>query len=188
MITIDDYLIDMARVINRGASAEVTAFPVEDGGDITDHVRILPEKVSIEGVVSDTPIGEAAVERAGSVQLPSEEARDKMNSLFGKIIKVITPNRVYRKVTLESLTEVEDASTGDAYKFTATFCEVRLVTNERTVVQVAVPRNSKKVNKGSKAAETVAPATVPPRAVEGASKISKTFKGSHYVTSTIPGQ
>ena len=37
--------------------SEVSSFPVESGSTITDNIRPLPIKVSIKGVVSDTPIG-----------------------------------------------------------------------------------------------------------------------------------
>lgn len=39
-----------------GSSAELSKFPVEDGADITDHVRLLPKQIEIEGIVSNQPI------------------------------------------------------------------------------------------------------------------------------------
>ncbi len=35
---------------------EVTQFPVEDGNDVTDHVRTKPITINIDGVISDTPL------------------------------------------------------------------------------------------------------------------------------------
>lgn len=39
----------------------VTRNPVEAGSDITDHVIIQPTKLIIQGAVTDTPLGEAAL-------------------------------------------------------------------------------------------------------------------------------
>jgi len=39
------------------ADAEPTTHPVEDGADITDHVILRPRTLSIEGVVTETPLG-----------------------------------------------------------------------------------------------------------------------------------
>lgn len=188
MVTIDDYAIDIAKVIEHASQAEVTAFPVEEGADITDNVRILPDAVTIEGTVSDTPIAPVATIRALSTQIPSEEARDKMRSILAARlpVKVITLNRVYRQVVMESLSETENAQSGKAYQFRATFREIRIVTNERSTVRVAVPRNAKKVKRGAVPTETVE--TVQPRAVEGASALLKTSGQTHWTLSAIPGQ
>jgi hypothetical protein len=39
------------------ADAEPTTHPVEDGADITDHVILRPRTLSIEGIVTETPLG-----------------------------------------------------------------------------------------------------------------------------------
>lgn len=40
-------------------SSPATEFPVENGTDISDHVIIKPFKLTITGIISDTPIGNA---------------------------------------------------------------------------------------------------------------------------------
>jgi hypothetical protein len=35
---------------------EVTQFPVEDGNDVTDHIRNKPITMNIDGIISDTPL------------------------------------------------------------------------------------------------------------------------------------
>lgn len=42
-------------------SAELTKYPVEDGGNISDNVVLLPKKLTIEGLVSKTPLGVAGL-------------------------------------------------------------------------------------------------------------------------------
>src|SRR5574342_5520 len=73
MVRIDDYLIDVTVAEEHELPAEVTAHPVEDGADITDHVRLTPISVTLEGIVSDTPIGRLAEQRAPDGR-PSDDA------------------------------------------------------------------------------------------------------------------
>jgi len=39
---------------------KITFFPVEEGGDIADHVRTEPRSISISGLITDTPTGIAS--------------------------------------------------------------------------------------------------------------------------------
>ena len=42
-------------------NADLTRHPIEDRSDITDHVRVHPERISIDAIISDTPV---SLERA----------------------------------------------------------------------------------------------------------------------------
>jgi hypothetical protein len=48
--------IDVSLREQHNLAAEVTRHPVEDGVDITDHVREQPEQLQIEGLVTNQPI------------------------------------------------------------------------------------------------------------------------------------
>lgn len=48
--------IDISLREQHNASAEATRHPVEDGVDITDHVRLAPDQLQIEGLVTNQPI------------------------------------------------------------------------------------------------------------------------------------
>jgi hypothetical protein len=186
VITIDGFLIDIAKTEDHGFDSEVTDHPVESGADITDHVRARPIKLVVDCVVSDTPIGEvakvrgmaeaqsqmraqlfsgvpgsgaAASARAG--RLPSEDAFAHLLAIRDRRepVTVITERRTYPRMVLEGLTIPRTSSTGDALEFRATFKEVRLVTNERTTIPVAVPKAAKKRNFGSKPPTPVSTAT-----------------------------
>jgi hypothetical protein len=37
-------------------SAQVTDHPVESGSNLTDHIRTLPARISLQGIISNTPI------------------------------------------------------------------------------------------------------------------------------------
>lgn len=48
--------IDVSIREQHNKSAEVTRHPVEEGADITDHVRLQPDQIQIEGIVTNQPI------------------------------------------------------------------------------------------------------------------------------------
>jgi len=49
-------ILDASVSENHVASAQVTQHQVETGPDVTDHIRPMPQKLTIEGVISNTPI------------------------------------------------------------------------------------------------------------------------------------
>jgi hypothetical protein len=167
MVTIDGYVLDVAVSEEHAFDSEVTSHPVEQGADISDHVLARPINVSIEGVVSDTPIGAAATAR-GDTTLPSSDAFARLIAIRNAREPVIieTSLQVFRNMVLQSLQVPRSSSTGDALRFRATFVQVQLVVNERTVVEVAVPVAAKKKNLGNKAAPAVDAADVAPKTQE----------------------
>jgi hypothetical protein len=48
--------IDVSIREEHNCAAEVTRHPVEDGVDITDHVQLAPDRLQIEGLVSNQPL------------------------------------------------------------------------------------------------------------------------------------
>lgn len=173
MISIAGYLIDAAISEEHSFESEITSYPVErrppgpTNGDVTDHVRNLRPTVTIEFVVSDTPIGEALTARAGAFALeeeglvdailPSDEARQFLEDLRakGEPFTIETHLRPYDDMLIESMSFPLDADTGAALAGTVTFRQVEFVENRRTFVDVSVPRGAKKRNAGSKGARVV---------------------------------
>jgi hypothetical protein len=52
----DIILIDVTMSETTNLEAEITEHPVEDGPDVTDHVRPKPISIDIEGIISETPL------------------------------------------------------------------------------------------------------------------------------------
>lgn len=160
-IVIDGYTVDVAVSEDVRLVSDVTEYPVEQGSSITDHVRNLPIEVTIEGIVSDTPVGPLANERS-FVDLPSEEflARLELIHIFRQPIVVETTRRVYESMVLRDLSIPTDARTGNALSFRATFIQIDLVTNDRIQINVQLPRAKKQKRLGGKNPK-VAPLQVP---------------------------
>ncbi len=160
MLKIDGYAIDAEIRADSSLTNVVSKFPVEKGADVTDHVRPEPVTFTVEGIVSDTPLGEMIQERSQftiingeAFSKPSHEARARLKEINAtrEPITVESSTGTFKNMVLESLLETRDASTGDSYRFTATFSEIVLVTNERTTVKTSQPRASKEVNLGHRA-------------------------------------
>jgi hypothetical protein len=143
MILIDNHVFDAALFETHRRDSEVTEFPVESGADFTDHIRRLPIEVEIEGIVSDTPIGQVALLReldGGSGVLPSEEALAKLEQIYERRqpVTIQTSKKLYERMAMTSLEIPVDRETGKALRFTATFRQIKVVTNQRIAIR-AVP-------------------------------------------------
>lgn len=135
-------------------SAEVTEHPVERGADVTDHVRLKTPRVTLRGIVSDTPIGGIAARRLpGST--PSRDAYAHLLGVFNarQPVTVITELATYTNMSLQNLRVPRDPETGAALGFEAVFVQIEIVTNSRTAINVASPRARGKVDRGHKAPE-----------------------------------
>ncbi len=156
-VTIDGFAIDVTVSEEHGDRYEVTQHPVEDGADVSDHVRIFPAQITLTGIVSDTPIAPVAGIR-DVLSIPSNDAYAKLRSIGRKVVTVVTALRTYENMTISDLSVPRDSNTGKALRFRATFQQIRLVENERATVPVAVPRAAKgSVNRGSKPTKAATP-------------------------------
>lgn len=136
-LTVDAVLSERHELVSR-----VSQFPVEDGGNVTDHVLNEPRRVSIEGFVTDTPIlaiGEAQLQAiAGAAALlPSLTAFGFLESLRSdrKPITLLTGLKRYDSMVMSSLNIPRDDRTGHALRFSADFVEVQIV----SIQQVTIP-------------------------------------------------
>jgi hypothetical protein len=71
-LTIGTIWIDVSLSETHQLSAQVTEHPVEDGVNITDHIRPQPRSIQIEGIVTNHPI-ELPLSHAGGV-MASDDA------------------------------------------------------------------------------------------------------------------
>lgn len=145
MIMIDRYVIDAALNEEHSNEAEVSEFPVEDGSNFTDNVRIKPRRYRMNGIVSDTPldVGFRAVEADGSDLVdtstqPSAQAKQALEALFdaAQPVTVITTLATYHNMVMQTLTFSQDGETGDALPFVAAFTQITIVENVRRTIKV----------------------------------------------------
>jgi hypothetical protein len=149
-VYIDGYLIDAALSEGHKLSSTVTKYPTESGSKISDHIQNEPRAVTIEGIVSDTPIGNVATVRANATAsatgaldfLPTDEALAKLEALWESREPVtvqtsLVGGKTYESMALTDLDIPVDETTGHALRFTAVFEQIKIVQNNRTIVRVA---------------------------------------------------
>lgn len=152
---------------------DVTEHPVERGANIADHARPKPESITIEGLISNTPLpapnGQLTKVTSGSAEFDSRSELQPTRSgqayadLLalkdrGELLTVVTALRVYDNMILTSLSVPRDARTGQALRFSATLKQVKVVTSQLVKV-VAVQKAQPKVKLGKKGTPETPPAT-----------------------------
>lgn len=141
MCEIDGYPIDAVVTESHDYENEVTSFPVESGVDISDHVRRKPVKVTMEGLVSDSPIGAVARHTTRQTGLPSDTSKAKLEKIrdSGDTVTIITSLGVFKNMLMSSLSFPRDGDSGHQNKFKAEFIQLQIVTNNRILVRTATP-------------------------------------------------
>ncbi len=155
MITLDDFEIDVVTSEQWTREADITEEPVEDGVDITDHIRLKQLVVTVEGVVSDTPIGTLA-DRRSTASLPTEEFAALLDDIYRnkRLVTYGGAKRGASNLALKAYTLPEDPQTGDSLPFSLTLKQIRVVEVKRTRVKVAIPRVKSKAKRGKQGTTT----------------------------------
>jgi hypothetical protein len=140
----------------------ITDFPVEKGFSISDHVFKVPEKLTMEGFVTNTPVPSSINNL--SVLL---DFGDRVNSAFEKLmdlagydpsgqdtvvlsqvklpvlLRVVTGLRVYTNMMITHLSFPRDISTGESLRFTCELRRVIVVDSERAIINNSSELNGK---------------------------------------------
>ena len=119
--------------------AEVTRFPVEDGADITDHVRQLPARLHLECLISDTPLSTLGIANVEATLAGGSISQDAYSLLRewqadAALLIVTTTLRRYESMVLTALSVPRDVANGRAVRFGADFTPIRRVSTEATAV------------------------------------------------------
>lgn len=175
---IDTLVVDCSVKEEHTAEVEVTDHAVERGSAITDHARPKPEELTLEGIVSNTPLSSFQVTRAvtqdgvtlqttaqsnnargmpGAAELAYTQLRSLRDT--AKLVTIVTQLRTYDNMAMTSLKVPREDKIGDVLKFEAKFKQVRIVTNAVTVVATKVNKTKPPQNVGPSA--PVQPAAPP---------------------------
>jgi hypothetical protein len=140
---------------------KATAYPVESGMDITDHVRQEPEQFEIEGLVTNSPVSffplltdfktivnggkdrvmtayEALLLICGRKMVKMPEMSGNLINITietkPKIVDIQTNLRVFNDMIIEDLSFDFDNKTGDALPFKASARRIRRVTTRQATI------------------------------------------------------
>ena len=144
------------------SNSEVTDHPIETGASIVDHIRRMPEELSLTGVVTDDPL---VVDRTVNATPAStggdsdQRAVSSYNFLLqskdqGRLIRVFTKLRDYRNMVIVSLSVTRDARESRIVRAELTLREVMIANTEQveapTPAATAAPKRRRKRNQGKK--------------------------------------
>lgn len=127
------------------SSCDLTENPVEDGAKITDHVQLKPKELSIDGVISDTPLGASFVQNfqnssssSGNSLSNSSRSIDAYQQLLElqksrEPFTVTTGLKQYTNMILVDLSVPRTVSTANAIHFKASMKEIRIVKSKSSV-------------------------------------------------------
>lgn len=170
MVKIDDIVVDVALAEEHTFENEVTSHPVETGSDVTDNSIVKPDSISLDCVISNTPLsttGRTVNDQVVPSSSPADEARAKLLALrlSREPVTVVDSLGTWPDMVLEHLSIPRSAKTGDALAFKVIFKKLVIVTNERATIPVAIPRAQSKVKRGTKPSKSP-PDNSPPKAAE----------------------
>ncbi len=122
-------------------SAEITEHPVEDGNVMADHIISKPFCLSIDGIISNTPmtlIGLTVFDSAmrffeGDGNEIVTQAFDTIENLFAKRtpLSISTSLKTYHNMVLENLTLERGDFYNDSLHFTCTAKQIAISHQER---------------------------------------------------------
>lgn len=139
---------------NRRA-AEITMHPVEEGADVTDHVRALPRELDLVGVASNVPASflDWAARSSGYAQDVYDQLNEWMDS--GRLLTVLAVGDFYESMAIVSMDRGHDNTKGKSVHVSLSLREVQVVSTE--TVDAPTPktaRGAKTKPKGQKATKT----------------------------------
>lgn len=157
----------------------ITMHPIESGKDVADHIRHVPDRIEISGIISNTPLIILASLRAkspivggapgpfGTVSQPSDfsnpaDRAKRADEAFiqameqGLLVQVSTSLRDYKNMAIESYTVIRDKDTSNILSFTISLVEVVIVeTVQVTLPAPVAPVDAPIVDNGVKPTEPV---------------------------------
>ena len=124
-------------------SAEATQFPVEEGADISDHIRRLPEELSINIITTNSPILILASVQAkpivgfGNNKTRAENTYEFLKAVKddGTLVNFHTTLRNYKNMYIQTLSCTRDVTTNNIVNINLIIREIIIAITD----QVAAP-------------------------------------------------
>lgn len=165
---LESLVIDAALSELHTSDAEVTEFPVEEGSDITDNIRLKPKGLKVEALICDfhlrsrdglpTP-GWFSTGKLKDVDAKTSLAKLENYQANGTLINVETGLKAYQDMVIESMSTPRDVkisigngSTAGALKTTIVLKSIIIAQSQTVVVKQADPKAQPSQPKGAKTA------------------------------------
>lgn len=130
------FALDVSREEVHELSAETTDHPVEEGSDVTDHIRERPFRLTVDGIVSAAPIGGEIDPRRPI------DAWEALVALFEARapLTVDTGLALYERMVLLRAPANRSAITGGELSVRLEFQQIRTVQSQSVRIPPLAPR------------------------------------------------
>lgn len=149
------------------SASEVTEHPVEEGANISDHIRPLPDTLEINGVVTNHPLFLLpSISAPSPIQGDNQSQSDRVKAAYdklqeiqkaGELVKVITSLREYDNMAITGFAVIRNAANGNVLNATISLTEIITAKVETTEAPVPVNKTAAKTTdqgkKNTKAAD-----------------------------------
>lgn len=166
---LESIVMDVVEDENHDLSNTLTDHPVEDGADVTDHIRPEPDVVTQRCFISNTPLSRdqqtRAIKRGDITVTTSAEERGKVGEDGlalagwkklrklrdeGILVTVSTTLGEYTSMAVKNLSAPRNAQNYDGLEFTIVFRKIKIVRNKLTRnVKSSDPSAQKKAKAGA---------------------------------------
>lgn len=157
-----------------GKKSTATAFPVEQGAAITDHVRVDPHTLTLQSIVGEFPIAQSLgqIESTDRVQRAYEGLLRSQDE--AALLTVVTTLKTYASMIITSSSVTRDAANGRILNVSLSLQQIRTASLSLTV---ALPLPKEPRGAATKVAAVVVGEAVTPPAVS-ASTLLTAFRGA----------
>lgn len=164
---IKDLELDVTVREGHNFTNDITEYPIENGSTITDHVRQRSDKLTMEGIITNTPViplnsvvgslvrkdnsnrNETAFNELltmGGFSISKQPGEKPMRTGAPQIIDVVTSLRLYTSMIIADISITVDSTTDNALFFTVELRQVVFVNSDITVINKADSLNGKAKN------------------------------------------
>lgn len=127
----------------------VTTSPVEDGGEVTDHVQLEPFRLSMEGEITNSPIKfieTSSIARAGARGDRVNVALDILKRIRNnrEAVTIVTGLQTYENMMITSLSIPRSGRIGQVLRFSSEWQQVTFASTEVVTVEKINDTNGSK--------------------------------------------
>ena len=143
--TIDAIELDATLSEGHELENKVTEFPIESGGVITDHIFKNPDRVTVQGFITNSPVL-SVFDKERWTTLADKQ--DRVQESF-RLLRELRDNRVvfdiqtglqlYNNMVITRLSVPIEVGTGDALKFTVDCQQIAFATSQTASVDAVEP-------------------------------------------------
>lgn len=143
--TYGNLAFDATLSANHNVSSDITEFPVEEGANPSDHIRIKAATISLDIIFTPLPLGENDPDNRGEAKRNPGVSYagyqlQKFHDLQGQALPLVMPWRweAMANMAIASISTPVNAGM-DGFKVTATFKQIRFVSSSSVRFERKVP-------------------------------------------------